>query len=248
MGYVFDFKEASAYRQWSGRPAGQKACELQCRLMHSLLKPARGERVLAVGCGPGVHLQDLVNLGLAVSAIDASPYMLDIARDLLGHRVDLHRGFAEDLPFDDNSFHHACIINTLEFASDPAKVLAEACRVARQKVFVGVINRWALQGVRRRIEGVFRQTIFNRAAFFSVWEVQRLLVALLGPVPIQWRTAGQFSSGTGRLAQGVERNGLVQRLPFGAFAGVAATLAPRYRTDPLAVVNPANHRPRPVAG
>ena len=35
------------------------------------------------------------------------PYMLDLAAKYLCNRVDLHRGVAEDMPFDDNSFNHA---------------------------------------------------------------------------------------------------------------------------------------------
>jgi len=95
---------------------------------------------------------------------------------------------------------------------------------------------------------MFRQTVFNRAAFFSVWEIKRLLVELLGPVPITWRTIGHFPGARGRFSFDLECSGLMQHLPFGAFAGVVATLVPRFRGNPLAVVHPANHRPRPVAG
>jgi SAM-dependent methyltransferase len=248
MGYVFDFKEASAYCQWSSRAVGQKVCALQGQLMRDLLSPLRGERVLAIGCGPGQGLQTLVEMGLGVAAIDPSPYMIDIARDRVGHRVDFYRGFAEDLPFDDNSFEHACLVNTMEFASDPIKALAEACRVARERIFVGVLNRWALRGLQRRVEGIFKSTIFNRAAFFSVWEVKKMLTELLGGVPITWRTVDHLPGATGSWAVGLERSRWVQQMPFGTFAGLAATLMPRFRSDPLAVVTQANHRVRPATG
>ncbi|MEJ2660674.1 MAG: class I SAM-dependent methyltransferase, partial [Desulfobacteraceae bacterium] len=58
---------------------------------------------------------------------------------------------------------------------------------------------------------------------------------MAGPVPIQWRTVLQLTSAKGKLTQAFEQSDIVQRCPFGAFAGLVATLVPRFRTRPLAI-------------
>ena len=233
MGYVFDFKDAMAYEQWFKRPESKIAFELETRLMQSLLQPARGDSVLDIGCGTGACLRAFLEMELEVTGLDPSSYMLDIASQKVAHRADLYRGYAEDLPFDDNSFHYACLFTTLEFVDDPQKALEEACRVAKDKVFIGVLNRYAIKSIQRRVKGMFTPTIFNHAQFFSVWEIKHKFRKILGNTPISWRTVCQLPSQSGKIAAGLEQSKIVQRGPFGTFAGMIVTLVPRFRTRPL---------------
>jgi SAM-dependent methyltransferase len=235
MGYVFDFHDARSYAQSLLQQPNKCAIALESQLMLNLLQPRSGESVLDIGCGTGVNLEPLLAEGINVTGIDASPYMLDLAVSNWGHRVEFYRGYAEDLPFDDNSFNHACFFTSLEFVDDPAKAVEEACRVAKDRIFIGFLNRFALKGVQRRLKGVFTDTIFNRARFFSIWELKALVRETAGPVPIQWRTVLQLTSAKGKLTQAFEQSNIVQRCPFGAFAGLVATLVPRFRTRPLAI-------------
>ncbi|MGD9189858.1 MAG: class I SAM-dependent methyltransferase, partial [Desulfobacteraceae bacterium] len=235
MGYVFDFQDARSYAQWLCSSRNQCAAELESQLMFNLLRPAIGETVLEIGCGTGISMASLIKSGLDVTGIDPSPYMLDIASENLGQSADLYRGSAEDLPFDDNSFNHACFLTTLEFVEDPAKAIEEACRVAKDRVFIGFLNRFALKGVQRRLQGVFSRSIYNQARFFSVWELKAMVRNLVGPVPVEWRTVLQLPNASGNLVQTIEQSGFVQRSPFGAFAGMVVTLVPRFRTRPLAM-------------
>jgi SAM-dependent methyltransferase len=161
--------------------------------------------------------------------------MLDILSKTVGNHVSLYRGIAEDLPFDDNSFNHACLFTSLEFVDDPQKALAEAFRVAKDRVFIGFLNRYALTGIGRRVQGIFTPTIYNRATFFSVWEIKSMVRELMGPVPVCWRTVCQFPGPWGTWMKQIEGSGLVQRFPFGTFAGMVVTLVPRFRTRPLAI-------------
>ena len=108
MGYVFDFKDAIAYEQWLNKPANKATFDLETQLMHTLLQPMRGESILDIGCGTGACLKFLLDKELLVTGLDPSTYMLDIASRKVGSRVDLYRGYAEDLPFDDNSFNYSC--------------------------------------------------------------------------------------------------------------------------------------------
>lgn len=233
MGYVFNFHDARAYERWFLNHKNQAVSALESRLMLEMLKPAKGDSVLDIGCGTGASTAALIDMGLDVTGIEPSPYMLDIAKMNMGTRADLHRGFAEDLPFDDNSFNYACFFTTLEFVENPVKALEEACRVAKDRVFIGVLNRYALKGIQRRVKGIFTSTIYNHAQFFSVWELKAILKEIAGPAPVSWRTVCQFPNTPGRFLHHVERSNLIQRIPFGTFAGIVVTLTPRFRTKPL---------------
>ncbi|MDX1709340.1 MAG: class I SAM-dependent methyltransferase [Desulfobacterales bacterium] len=233
MGRVFDFKEALAYERWLKKPESEAAFELETRLMQSLLKPMRGESVLDIGCGTGACLHAFLDMGLQITGLDPSTYMLDIASRQIGNHADLYQGFAEDLPFDDNSFNYACLFTTLEFVDNPQKALEEACRVAKDRIFIGVLNRYAIKGIQRRVKGMFTDTIFNHAQFFSVWELKQRIRKIVGHTPVSWRTVCQLPTQSGKIATSLEQSKIIQRCPFGAFAGMVVSLVPKFRTRPL---------------
>jgi SAM-dependent methyltransferase len=248
MGYVFDFNDAVEYEKWFKNPRNRFVFDLENQLMFDLLKPSRGESVLDIGCGTGASFLPFLDLGLQVTGLDPSPYMLDIAYRNVGARVDFHRGFAEDLPFEDNSFNYACMTTTLEFVEDPRKAIEEAGRVAKDKIFLGVLNRYAIKGIQRRVKGIFTQTIYNRADFFSIWELKRIVRSLLGDVPVTWRTVCQIPVASGKIANKIEQSTLLQKCPFGAFAGMVIILVPRFRTKPLTVTYKPKHTTDAMAG
>ncbi len=235
MGHVFNFSEAVAYDQWLKRPQTQAAFEMEMQLMRDLLQPMRGETILDVGCGTGACLKSYLEMGLRVTGLDPSTYMLDLALDKIGNRASLYRGYAEDLPFDDNSFSYASLVTALEFVDDSKKSLEEAFRVAKDRVFIGVLNRYAIKGIQRRVKGIFTPTIFNHAQFFSVWELKQMIRSIIGNTPISWRTVCQLPAHSGKFVNHLEQNKIVQRCPFGAFAGIVVTLVPRLRTRPLTI-------------
>ena len=235
MGYTFSFNDAVAYEQWLNDPLNRHTVDLESRLMLDMLKPVRGESVLEIGCGTGARIYPFIEKGLQVTGIDPSPYMLDIASKNFKNRADLHRGFAEDLPFDDNAFTHACLIATLEFVEDPKKALQEASRVAKDRIFMGILNRHAIKGIQLRLKGMFTETIYSQAQFFSIWQLKQMIRAILGNVPITWRTICHFPVGSGKIAHKIERFDLLKRCPLGSFAGIVVTLVPRFRTRPLSL-------------
>ena len=246
MGYIFDFQDAKGWRGWNERPAVARALQVQTRLMMEMLAPRRLDSVLGIGCGTCRHLAPLIEAGFDVTGIDPSPYMLDIARERFGNRVELRRATAEALPFEDNAFHHAIFFLSLEYVEDPSRALAEAFRVTRYQVFIGVWNHCSLHRWWRRGARFFAPSPLDRARPYSLWRIRRYVCELLGDVPVAWRSLGQFSLYPGGALQGLDGLGPIQHSPFGAFLAVVVTLVPRFRARPLELTCPANHRP--VAG
>jgi SAM-dependent methyltransferase len=248
MGYIFNFQDAVAYDKWFEGGNNRSLANLEVQLMLNMLKPLRTESVLDIGCGTGGSLLALLATGLEATGIDPSPYVLDIAATKVKNRADLYRGFAEDLPFDDNSFNHACFFSTLEFVDNPRRAIQEAGRVAKDRIFIGVLNRYAIKGIERRFKGIFTETIYNKARFFSIWELKQLIRETVGDVPMSWRTVCVFPTASSRLTHRLEQSRLIQRFPFGAFVGVVITLVPRFRTRPLTLKHDAKSPARPVRG
>ena len=235
MGYVFDFKDAVNYDKWFEGPSNRKAFELEDRLLLNLLKPVHGRKLLDVGCGTGARWFSLLKKGVDITGLDPSPYMLDIAREKIQHRADYHRSFGEELPFEDNAFHYVTLITVLEYVNDPEKVLAEACRVAKNKIFIGIYNPYAVKCLQLRVKSVFTDSIYKKARFFSIWQIKQMIKRVLGDVPFVWKTVGTFPSFIGSYACGLEDAQLMQMFPFGSFAGIVVNPVPRFMMTPLAL-------------
>ncbi len=235
MGHVFDFNEARAFQHWMAEPRNRRAAEIENRFLIDLLQPVSGETVLDIGCGTGQSMAALRQFGLQVTGLDPSPYMLDIAYALLGRQVELYRGIAEDLPFEDNSFNYACLNTALEFVESPLKALEDAFRVAKDRVYIGFLNRSALRGFQRMMGGRTDPPVYAHAKYLSLWGLKRMVRRLLGDVPISWRTLCQFDQGPTGIAQRISRTDIVQRCPFGTYGGMVVVLMPRFRTRPLTI-------------
>ena len=233
MGHIFDFKEADAYDAWLSEPKNQYWLDMEIRLMLSLLEPQKGQRVLDIGCGTGASLEPIMNMGLNLTGIDPSPYMLDIAEKKLGHSVDFHKGVGEELPFDDNAFESALFVTSLEFMDRPAKAIEEACRVARERVVICVLNRYAVLNIARRCKGFFVNTLYTQAKFFSTGELKQMLFSILGNVPVLSRSTLQFPFLRGSIVSKIENNGFVQRSCFGTLIGIMIQPVPKFRTRPM---------------
>jgi len=247
MGYIFDFNTAKAYEKWCEQPNCRSSLDRETRVMFELLNPMRGRRALDIGCGHGIGLKALHDAGLEVTGLDPSPYMLDIARMHLGHQADLHRGVAEDLPFDDNAFHYACIIKTLEFVDMPEKALEEAFRVTRERVFIGLVNRRALNPEPNRAKSL--PTAFcDHAHFLGLGKLKRMIRRLAGNVPVTFQTLWCPPGPPPRIADKLMLVPLVQQMPISMYTGIVVTLNPQWKTRPLNLTIPAKHRTNAITG
>ena len=248
MGYGFPPSNARDMDAWYQSENGAMALRLQMVLMMRLLGPFRGLRLLDVGCGAGHHMELFRREGFFVVGLDSSKTALSLARERLGFKVRLFHGQAEKLPFHDDEYDIVTLIHTLEFLDHPEAALAEAFRVAKRHVFVGVINSTSLTSIGYRVKGFFAASHRNNFRRFSLWDVSRMMKATEIPCHIHWATTGVLpGSLTGR-AVFLETDPLVQRNPFGAFLGVSASLAETIQSyDPVKKLGLNHVRARPAA-
>jgi len=219
----FDTATAAKYDQWYLNRKGQYADTQEKELFLRLVQPQKGQSLLDIGCGTGHNLEFFTELGMDATGIDSSEPMLQIAERKLGSRVKLHRGQADNLRFNDNSFDIVTLVNVLEFLSEPTKVIKEAARVSRGKIYIGVLNKVSIMGVTRRVEGRFRKSIYNQANFYTIWEIEGMVKRVLGRVSLAWESVLLLPLGWHRYCQRIDRRLSFQKNPFGAFLGIYIT-------------------------
>ncbi|PSG97995.1 methyltransferase type 11 [Thermoplasmatales archaeon SW_10_69_26] len=95
-----------------------------------------GHRVLEIGFGPGVGIEEVLDQqpGAEVSGVDPSGPMLEAARErnrpaVDEGTVDLRARVAENLPWPDASFERAFTVDTYQAWRDPVTALGELERV-----------------------------------------------------------------------------------------------------------------------
>jgi ubiquinone/menaquinone biosynthesis C-methylase UbiE len=214
---AFDDQIAAHYEAWYEAPEGRRADALEKASLRRLLEGfagARGhsmsESVLEVGSGTGHFTRWLAQQELTAVGLDLSVAMLARAQALDG--IPLVRGDACRLPFADGTFDLVAFITTLEFLERPREVLAEALRVTRQGLILGVLNRSSVLGLRRRLAGLLRPSVYDAAHFYRVGELERLLRSVAGQEAIiEWHTT--------LLPRGWPRPR--SAVPWGGFIGIA---------------------------
>ena len=111
----------SSYNAYYDRPAVLAA-----------LGPVHGLRVLDAACGPGLYCQELLARGAAVTAFDASPVMVGLARARIADRAQVDQAvLGQPLPYADGTFDRIVCALAIHYAADRAAAFAEFYRVLR---------------------------------------------------------------------------------------------------------------------
>jgi SAM-dependent methyltransferase len=118
---------AESYQRFMGRYSRPLAEQLV-----DLVGCRRGDRVVDVGCGPGVLTAPLVaRCGEEeIAAVDPSAPFVAATRALFP-KADVREAPAEELPFGDDAFDAALAQLVVHFMTDPVAGLREMARVTR---------------------------------------------------------------------------------------------------------------------
>jgi SAM-dependent methyltransferase len=248
---ILNKQNAMSHDQWLKTPEGCYIDARQKELILDLTAPRQGETLLDVGCGNGNHLLFFHMNGCNVTGVDSSLSMLEMARQKLGDKVDLHLGAAEDLPFSDNEFDIVSLIASLEFAADPEKAISEAIRVCRGRIFLGVLNRYSVTGVRKSATAFFHPISIEHARFFHIGELMVMIRRFLPGVRIRWGSVIFLPAGWYEFAAKLDKAIPVMGNPFGAFLGFSFPVVFTVRTAQNIISDPFKIRAesgRPVQG
>ena len=131
---------------------------------YELLRLARGDSVLDVGCGAGRAVHELAERGATATGVDVSEQMLTAARERWSD-VDFRLAPAEELPFPDDALDGYRADKVLHALDDPARAVAEARRVLRpggRAVLVG--QDWDFIAIDADDHDLTRRLIRERAA------------------------------------------------------------------------------------
>lgn len=106
----------------------------------------QGLKTLDVGCGGGFSCEFMAQRGAIVSGIDRSHKCIVAAQNhavTSGFEIDYRQGFAENMPYDDNTFDVAICVDVLEHVADYKKVVSEVHRILKPGglFFFDTINR-----------------------------------------------------------------------------------------------------------
>lgn len=100
----------------------------------------REKSVVDIGCGDGFLLKKLLekDKNVRVLGLDISPVALEKAKE---NGIDaILCDITEKLPFEDNSFDSALLLDVLEHMFQPEPVLKEAVRISKGYVYISVPN------------------------------------------------------------------------------------------------------------
>ena len=126
--------------------------------------------VLDLASGDGVLAQMLAPVSKSVTCVDLSERVVTAGRARLDHaaNVRFERGDMQELPFDNDRFDQALLMNALTYAARPDKVFREVARVLKPK---GVL---LVSTLRRHSHAAQVETYGHRNLGFEIEELSDL--------------------------------------------------------------------------
>jgi len=193
------------YETWYETTGSRTDRQEKALLQRLLVGFPAGRTLLEVGCGTGHFTRWFQERGLQAVGLDMSTPML--AKAVRLGRLPCVHGDALSLPFSNSTLDIVALITTLEFIPEPVLALAEAFRVARCGLILGVLNRQSILGWRLKQEG---GPVWEVARFFNPAELVKIVQNAVGDTAeiVWWTTLWPISSRS-------------LHLPWGGFIGMS---------------------------
>ena len=127
---------SKTYQNWYGdeTPEGYSFRVRREKVFAMLPHDGSGLSILDLACGPGVMIKGLRERNYRVTAIDAAPDMVALAKEVAGNdpQVTCEVGDAYALSVPDNSFDIVTAMGLIEYLDDEPKYLKEMNRIIKQ--------------------------------------------------------------------------------------------------------------------
>lgn len=235
---MFSDKKSSGFSDRQLKtPRSKYIFSRQKELVLDLITPLAGERLLDIGCGTGDNMQIFGEKWCSLTGIDSSREKLEEARKKHGDRAEFIMADPEDIPFSDNEFDIVTIINFIEIARNPQKVIEEAVRVCRSRVFIGFLNNYSLFGTRQSLKETFGFILSKKMRFYSFPAVKHIVEDIAGDTVMKWGSVLYFPGIVYDFFEEMEEMFPLRKNPFGAFVGITFPVKYTYRTAQSPVVN-----------
>ena len=230
---------AARYDEWYQTPLGRAVDRFEKEAVFALARPRPGAICLDVGCGTGNYALELAAIGARAAGVDDSSEMLHVAKgkaERAGLRIPLAQARGEALPFSSGTFDLVIAVTTLEFVRNPEAVVREMMRVLKPggQLVVGVLTRWSIWALLRRLKGALTSSIYNSARFLSARQVCALLRSA-GCDSVRTRAAVFVPPVNSRIwllaASAAEAVGRWMRLPGAAFLAAAGRKPDPFRAS-----------------
>lgn len=146
--YFDAVSEAYAQRYDEKSPGGYAFRVRKQRLLELLHED--GGKLLDVGCGPGVMVEDLLRLGYELWGMDAAPSMIDECRKNFGRVEQAHFavGNATHIEFPNESFDTVICMGVIDHVEEDELAIKEMLRVLRNQgtLLIAFPNRYSPWG------------------------------------------------------------------------------------------------------
>ncbi len=227
---LIDPLRAVAEDRWLETETGRYIFSRQEKLILDLVSPAAGESLLDVGCKTGNYLRLFQQKKCNLTGLDASADALKLARNKLGSQCDLIQSTTSDLPFSDNEFDIVTLINSLYSSDDAQKVIAEAVRVSRNRVFIGFFNKYSFAGTGHTVRKLFGFPVASSVRFFTIGEMQSIIRETMAIPSVSWGSVICLPGPLYTLFSEFDELFPIKKNPLGAFVGMLITIKYTYRT------------------
>src|SRR3989338_9114249 len=179
---------AEEYDSWYYTDRGKYISGLEKRVLLKMIAPKQLSvinhqlSVIDIGCGTGYFTQFLGSYCRSIVGVDTSMDMIKYAmkkREDRSQKTEVRIKYivddAESLPFKDGSFDISVSITAVNFFRNPARAVSEAVRISREKIFLGVLNKWSLLYFFKKVKSFFVNTSYSDACFYSQGDMVNIL-------------------------------------------------------------------------
>src|SRR3989304_3327099 len=225
------------YNAWYYTEKGKYISGLEKDVLLKMIKLSAISRQLSaidIGCGTGYFTQFLSGFCKNIVGVDTSMDMIKYAmkktedrRQKSEARIKYIVADAESLPFKNGSFDMSVSMTAINFFKNPVRAVTEAIRVSKKRIVLGVLNKWSILSVFKRIKAYLKETSYSDACFYNQREIVNMLSAF--PQIKKAKKIHAYFLPFPRLQSILSKIEMIipSWLPFGGFMGIAGEIEKR---------------------